>query len=116
MNKPKVGDKLFSLNVGNRARYSPQELTPVTVEKVGRKYFYCTTGKHSHQTRYNINNWIEATGFTPTSKLYKSKQQWEDEKESKEICSLIKESFEYGRNKKSLPLAALRRIKAELKE
>lgn len=41
MGKPKLGDILYSLNINNAARNVKQELTEVTVTKVGRKYFTC---------------------------------------------------------------------------
>ena len=37
--KPTLGQKVFSLNIGNNARHVPQVLSPATVSKVGRKYF-----------------------------------------------------------------------------
>ena len=39
--KPKVGQKLFSLNINDAASNRPPVRPPLAVTKVGRKYFYC---------------------------------------------------------------------------
>lgn len=48
--KPKVGDVLYSLSIGNASRFTEQKLTQVKVTKVGRKYFHCG------RNQYYINN------------------------------------------------------------
>lgn len=111
MDKPEVGQTLYSLNIGNAARYSKQKLTPVIVTKVGRKYFLCKQGDHRFKTQYRLDNWYEKTDYTANSKLYLNPQHWEDEREATDICKLIYKTFEYGRNREGVSLGVLREIK-----
>ena len=110
MDKPKVGDKLFSLNIGNAARNTPQTLTPVEVTKVGRKYF-TTCGEHRWSERqYHMDSFREKSNYSANSVLYRTEQEYEDEKESYKISTYISKAFQYGRNVNKLPLEALRGI------
>jgi len=113
--KPKVGQKFYSLNIGNAAgRYRPQELTPVIVTKVGTKYFYCNNdgGTKYTENRYNIEDWRhDNDGYQPTSMLYESEQEWKDEKEANEICAFIHKAFEYRNNRLGISLEDLIKIK-----
>jgi len=106
--KPEIGQVLYSLNVGNAARYKPQELTPATVTKVGRKYF--TTGEGWQSEQYEIETWKQKTDFIASSQLYSSEQEWEDEKEARSIASYIENHFRHGQGY-GAPLASLREIK-----
>jgi len=110
MEKPEVGQILYSLNIGNRARHCEQVLTEVKVTKVGRKYFTCTEEGFRHGTEYFIDGWREKTDYSATSCLYASREAWEDEKESNDICRAIYEDFEYGHNRKELSFEKLRAI------
>lgn len=110
MNNPKIGDILYSLNVGNMAMHTEQKLTPVTVTKVGRKYFTCTS-RYGEETAYNLSDWSEKeTEYIANTLLYKTKQEWEDEKEMAKICKHLYEAFEYGNNNLKIPLEKLRDI------
>jgi len=114
-NKPQVGQKLYSLNIGNAARGRKQELTPVIVTAVGRKYFTCLPeGSNSKwlSTQYNLDTWYEKTNYSFNSSLYESKQEFIDEKESEEICRYFEGVFKYGKNNAKLGLEDLRKIKA----
>lgn len=111
--KPKVtvGMKLWSLNVGNNARHRPQVLTPVTVAKVGRKYFTTvTTGPYVLEVEYAIDTWKQRGEYAASSKLYENEQAWLDEKEAASLCSKIGSAFEYGQNRRNLGIDALRTI------
>ena len=111
--KPKVGQKLFSLNIGNSARNREQVLTPVVVKKVGRKYFTCgPEGKEQPwmQTEYHLDTWKEKTDYSADSKLYESEQEWLDKKECSKICRYIYEQFNYGNNYLKIPLSDLKKI------
>ncbi len=110
--KPKVGQKLFSLNIGDRARRQPQVLTPVVVTKVGRKYFTVANEQHQAlQQEYHLENWRECYECgSACSCLYESEQEWLDEKEARRICGTLGEVFCYGANKAGLSLKALRQI------
>lgn len=115
-NKPKVGQKLFSLNIGNASRRSPQVLTPVIVKSVGRKFFVAGVegcADHSNET-YHLDTWHEKTNSTADSCLYETEKEWADEKEAAELCAEIGKAFEYGSNRKNLSLEKLRSIKAIL--
>lgn len=113
--KPELGQRLFSLNVGNAARRREQTLKEVVVTKVGRTYFTVqnvddNTGWSARQ--YYIDGWLEKTNYTPNSRLYISRSVWEDEKESAELVTQIFPYFEYGRNRKALSVHKLREIMA----
>lgn len=112
--KPIVGETLFSLNIGNAARYRPQELTLVIVSKVGRKYFTVREGYKAKE--FHLSTWEEKTEYAPNHKLYESEQEWLDEAEIKQICEQIYRAFEYGKNKKQLPISALREIERLIQE
>jgi len=113
MNKPKVGQVLYSLNVGNAARNREQKLTKVIVRKVGRKYFTCSPEEWTRATvQYNVSDWEENTKYCQDSELYESEKEYEDEKEDCEISRMINEYFEYGKNKHKIHLESLRSIKS----
>ena len=114
MSKPKVGDIIYSLNVGNAARNREQKLTPVTVSKVGRKYFYIKVGWR--MMKYCLDSWSESCDYSVTTKLYKTEQQWLDESEIGKTCKFIYESFEWSKNKSNLSLDALREIRRIIEE
>jgi len=110
MNKPEVGQELWQTNMRHRAKNDdpPQ---PVTVVKVGRKYFTTATkDKYSFEVEYHVDNWMEKSSFMPNHYLYTSLQAWEDQKEATEITSFLRNFFSYGQA--ALPLETLRQIKA----
>lgn len=79
---PIIGQTLYSLNVGNMARNREQELTPVIVRSVGRKYFTTSTEEAPHHEKnYHLENWREKTEYSANSELYESRQEWENKKE-----------------------------------
>ena len=114
--KPKVGDILYSLNVGNAARHEEQKLTKKLVVKVGRKYFYVAKPEYAERdnmwTAFWIKNWRQKTDFSETESLYGSKREWEDHRESAAICRKVIDAFEYGRNNWDLSIDQLRKIEA----
>ena len=111
MDKPKVGQTLYSLNVGNAARNCEQKLTPVVVSSVGNKYFY--TGEGYRKQAYSIADWSEKKdGYTARTFLYENEQAYKDDLEAVQICKSIGKEFEYGRNAKSISLANLRTIQS----
>ena len=108
MEKPEVGQELYSVSVGNAARYGGSEITKVVVTKVGRKYFYCEgVDNYLHEQRYYIDTWEEENGgFSKNSVLYKRAKDWEDEKQADNIFSKMRSVFTvYGPCK--IPLPAL---------
>lgn len=114
--KPILGETLFDLNVGNAARKPRvQELTPVTVKTVGRKYFTCapSEGKYRPETTYKIESWEQKTEYYSNHKLYETAQEWEDEREASEIHTELRAEFNhYG--KCDVSLDTLRAIKSLL--
>ena len=114
MEKPKVGQTLYSLNVNNDARYKKQKLTPVTVKSVGRKYFVCGIDFCSdHMNRqYLLSTWWENTNYSRGSILYKTPKEWEDEKEGNEIRSYISDVFSGYAKSNNLNLYTLKKIKS----
>lgn len=117
--KPTVGQTLYSLNVGNAAgKYRPQKLTPVEVISVGRKYFKCrpvgSTYRHE-EAEYHLDTWREKTDYTPSSALYETEKEWDDEKERDLLFSKISNEFShYAHKKTSLSIETLRQIAALL--
>ena len=110
MKKPVVGQKLYSLNVGNASRRTVQKLTPVIVKKVGRKYFTCSPEGFDYRTQYHLDDWSEKSDYSAVSRLYESKQAWEDEKEAAMICKRLHCYFDYGRNRKNLSLETVKKV------
>jgi hypothetical protein len=110
--KPEIDQVLYSKNIGNAARYGAQYLKKVIVKKVGRKYFTCgENGCPPHMdSQYHLSDWRQKSDFSACSYLYKSAQEWEDEKEIRKICVRIYKLFENSRNKADLSLAILRKI------
>ena len=109
--KPKLGQILYSLNVGNATKYGDQKLTRVTVTKVGRKYFTCRPVDRRLETQYYLDDWKEKTDFTPDSALYINPQEWRDEKEAKRICRLIRETFRHGDSRVFLGEISLNKLR-----
>lgn len=115
---PIVGQKLFSLNVGNSARNREQVLTPVFVVSVGRKYFKVKKNVSDGDwcaTEYHIEDWCEKTEYTASSKLYVVEQEWFDEKESQALALEIEKKFKYG-TYEGVSLKSLREIVKIIKE
>jgi len=96
MKKLKLGQTLYSLNVGNAARHRTQELTPVIVTHIGRKYFTCKKAGSSYAKFYFLDDWSEKSEFLATSKLYETPEEWEGDKLKTEIIGKIRKAFEYG--------------------
>lgn len=112
--KPFVGQVIYSLNVGNASRNVEQKLTPFVVTKIGNKYFTakkCNDEIGDSSTQYFIDSWAEKTEYVTNSCLYSSKQEYIEEEEIHQICIMINEIFQYGRNSRNLSLESLRKIK-----
>jgi len=108
--KPKVGQIVYSLNIGNMARNVKQKLTSITVTKVGRIYFSC-----DNRRQYYIKSWGEDTIYCQDSQLYESETEWKEEKESTKIIDFIQHSFRYDNNRNRLPIEELRQIEFIIK-
>ena len=106
--KPTIGQTLYSLNVGDAARNTPQVLTPLKVTKVGSKYF--TLGEGWREAQFHLSSWRENSDYTSDHRIYETEQSYKDEKEEGEISNRIYKAFEYGRNTQEIPLSKLREI------
>ena len=110
--KPEVGQKLYSLNVGNAARSCEQKLTPVIVTKVGRKYFSVKREDDNRgwtEIQFHLDGWHEKSEYMASSSLYLHPQEWEDQKEKFALMDGLKDTFgTFGR--KDIPLPVLRTI------
>jgi hypothetical protein len=120
MEKPVVGQVLFSLNVGNAARNRQQVLTPVEVIKVGRKYFTTMPvggdlDRRWNHTQYHIDGWSEKSDYSKNSRLYATEIEWEEEKEAGDIRDRLRDLFTWN-TRKSVGIDKLRRIAAILDE
>ncbi len=110
--KPKVGQIVFSLNVGNAARNQPSVLTPMTVTFVGRKYFTVKEDGNGSwaETKHLIENWRQVTNHSCDSVLFESRKEYEEVSEARQICERLNALFPYsnGSNPSGLTLAQLR--------
>ncbi len=97
--KPKVGETLYSLNVGNAAHHREQKLTEVEVLSVGRKYFTCRPKDSKWSaTQFHIDTWRQKTEYSSDECLYETPQEWEDDKEHVALADKIGRLFKvYGR-------------------
>jgi hypothetical protein len=107
-----VGDKVYLLSIGNRrGSKGEQGLSECVVKKVGKKYI---TVSHGHsgcaETQIHKDTGLEKSHYTPGYRMYLTEQQWLDEREEREICAKIRDSFGYSHNKRNLSLKALRKI------
>lgn len=112
MNKPVVGQTVWSLNIGDAARQTEQKLTPLVVVKVGSKYFTAeeeTSNRFKRSTQFHLSAWTEKSDYFPRHQAYESAQAWEDQKEATAIANRLRETFAYGNNR-NLTLETLRKI------
>ena len=91
MRKPKVGETLFIVDVGNRARNGGKQ-RECTVTKVGRKYFYVEISNY-WKVPFHIETWWEKTEYTADFAVYESKEEWEAEKKFRECLNKLRQYF-----------------------
>ena len=108
--KPVVGQKLLSLNVGNAARNTEQKLTPVIVTKVGRKYFTAQREGWNFGTVYHLEDWTEKTEYSSNSCLYETEQEWIDDKKTSSHLKTLRNFFDYSGKANKLSLSDLEKI------
>ena len=96
------------------AEAKPEELTTMVVTAVGNKYFTCCNPEHKGEQwagrKFNLDNWLEASGGGSASKLYANSQEWIDEQDSFVLAKEIHQAFEYG-NHSHVGIEGLRQIK-----
>jgi hypothetical protein len=84
-----VGQTVYSLPIGNAARYSSQVLTPRIVTKVGRKYFYYE--QYGNPIKISLEDFCEYAGeYISNVKVYLSEQEWSDEKVATKLLAEVR--------------------------
>ncbi|MCU7195957.1 hypothetical protein GMB51_16365 [Turicibacter sanguinis] len=112
MRKPIVGETLYAVWQGRKGyNVKNQE---VTVEKVGRKYFYVSS--LLFEPRFFIENWRqEYTYGTADWVLYESKEKYDEYKDFCDLCDEFRGIFG-GYSKPKITLDQARRIKSIVDE
>jgi hypothetical protein len=103
MRKPKVGEKLWMVKGTNYSLTRGEEVSGevCTVVSSGRKYFkVAVKNSFSREITFHIDTWRQKTEYSPDYILYKSKQIWEDEVESREYLFQYSNIFQYNSCKK----------------
>ena len=106
-----VGQRVYLKPINNALRYG-NEIRECVVIKVGRKYFYAYKPgeREDFATKFNLETMFNVTTYSPDWKVYLSKQDIIDERESEELTASIRKQFDhYGKSK--LTLDQLRHIK-----
>lgn len=118
MLKVKVGQEVYKLNIGNRARNTPQLLKTCVVTHVGRKYFKAREVQDNWgvtELQYYLESGMEKTDHSSGYKIYINKQDWEDEKEASKLIDVLKDIFSTF-SRPDLTLKQLRDIVAIVSE
>jgi len=114
MNKPTVGQILYSVPIRRRQSDPKEEPTPAIVTKVGRKYFTIREGWEA--TQFHITNWLEKGEYSANERLYESVQAYEDKIESTSILKELRQEFDNYGGKTNISLPALKTIKGIVDE
>jgi len=112
--KPKVGQIIYSVNMGNAARYSPKVLTEYEVVKVGRKYFSIEKADgQGWPIQFRLDTWQQNTEYSSDHNLYETREEYELEKEYEIKFDRIGEYFKpnYTRDR-DLPMPGIEKIRA----
>jgi tRNA U34 5-carboxymethylaminomethyl modifying enzyme MnmG/GidA len=109
-----VGQRVYLLRVGNNARYYKGEpieklIEEVEIAKVGRKYIEIKFDERFSTVKFNKEDLRQVTEYSADWKLYLSKQDIFNEKESEDLSWKIRQFFDYGASSK-LTLEQLRKI------
>lgn len=101
MRKPKVGDILFLVDVGNRTCGTGGKQRDCIVSKVGRKYFYIKERPdYQYEIQFYIDTRREKTEGSSNYALYENRQAWEEENEANLYRTLFRETFDYSWRRK----------------
>ena len=92
MNKLKVGQIIWTLNVNDAARRREQILTEREITKVGSKYFYFKEGHR--EVKFHIETLREVSNYTSNYTIYLNDQDYYDQKHRYELLSKIKGKLE----------------------
>ncbi len=111
--RPIKGEVLYLLT--REARSSA--LKPVTVVRVGTKFFYCSeSGVEDYSTtKFHLSSW-GTVGSYPERQLFETEQAYHDEVDARNIANSIAARFGHFELRQSpIPLEDLRKIKEILK-
>jgi len=104
--KPILGETLFITDAGNRARYNKDQVPrPVSVTKVGSKYFEVT--ECGRNIVFLIENWHQKSDFVADYSIWESHEKYEEYKERNKLIVEI----EYYKHWSGVSLEVLREIK-----
>ena len=95
----KVGQTVYSLNVGNAARRCEQVLTERTVTKVGRKYFYYT--EYSCDVKISFEYMDDSGKYSANTKVYLSPEDREEEKLANSLLWDLQQKIQYANVRQS---------------
>ena len=95
--KPIVGDTLYLVDVGNRARSGRGKQRHCTVAKVGRKYFTVEyySGAYLFEVQLRLDTWQENTNYSADYQAYPDMQAWRDEQEQQRWLELFGVTFSH---------------------
>ena len=107
MSKLKAGNKVYES--------TPQGPKALTVEKVGRKYFYVRFNHYQSTVKFNLESFVEVKDWGSPKRLYRSEQEIADSEDNSRISERLRSLFgRYGSH--DVTLDQLRRIEAILDE
>ena len=106
MRKLKVGETLFLVTLGNKARWDEGKPTNCIVTKVGRKYFYIKKQLDSwYEIQFYIKNWKDKVEYgSHDYAIYENRQAWESENKVEAYRRAFRRTFDriYSNNTFSL--------------
>ena len=110
--KPTVGQILYARRIRDRHHRGNEELIPVEVISVGRKYFKAVppdSKDYPHLAiEYHIEDWTEHQAYSPDWQLYASQQERQDEVDHESLSQCMRAIFG-GYGTPNVSLATLRR-------
>ena len=114
--KLKIGQTIYSLNIGNLERNVEQKLTPMIVNKIGRKYFHASPiGWNNMSTTFHIEDLKEKSDYMPEHKIYLNELEWEEDKLKQKLNTELKEYFNIY-STSSLSIDAMQKILTIIKD
>ncbi len=116
--KLSVGQTLYAENIDPNNRGRNNELLPVIVTKIGRKYFEVENEAKKHlfdREKFHIDTmWHDGGNYSAKWRIHIDQQAVLDEKEAQAISVWLTPFFGYGKPK--LSLDKLRQIKVIITE
>lgn len=88
-----LGDTLYMVTSGGRLNGPVENEYPVTVIKVGRKFFTVTGGKWAMEVQFHLEDWKQVTEYMPTHYLYESKEAYDTETKREERVGKVTRFF-----------------------